>query len=378
MRGHVEKKRGRYYVVVELDREPQTGGRRRKGLGGYRTRKEATAVLTDALSRAQQGAFVEPSRQTVGQFLEEWLPAIRSTVRASTWDSYRSNVETHIIPALGLIPLRRLSPGHVNAFYTELLIGGRKDGKGLSPRTVAYIGMIIHRALKDAERWGRVSRNVAELADRPKPRGTEMRVWTGQQLRTFLSHLEGNRLYTCFLMAATTGMRRGELLGLRWQDVDLDAGRLQIRQTLVVTAYRLHFSEPKTKRSRRSISLDPATLTAIKSHRSRKLEERLAWGPGYEESGLVFTREDGAPLHPQHVSDAFERHVRAAGLPVIRFHDLRHTYATIALSAGTHPKVVSERLGHSSISITLDTYSHVIPALSEQEANRIASLILDG
>jgi integrase len=204
----------------------------------------------------------------------------------------------------------------------------------------------------------------------PKVSRPEMSVWTGEQLRAFLASLASDRLSAAFLLAATSGMRRGEILGLRWSDVDLDAGRLAVRQQLVTTGYRLSFTEPKTNKGKRALDLDPATVGALRAHRSRQLEERLAWGEGYQDPGLVFTSEDGGPLHPQSFSGSFERHVRASGLPPIRLHDLRHTYATIALGAGMHPKVVSERLGHASITITLDTYSHVIPWLDKQEADR--------
>ena len=381
MRGHIVKpneKRRLWYAVVDVGRGDD-GKRKQKWLGGFKTRKEAQAALARALHDLGQGSYVEPSKQTAAEFLDEWLKAVRSTIRHSTWDSYRSNVEAHIVPRLGAIPLRHLGPERLNAFYAELLEDGRSDGEGgLSTRTVRYVHMILRRALKDAVRWGKLARNPADLADPPRPKGTQMLVWTSEQVRSFLGHVEEDRLFACYLLAATTGMRRGELLGLRWEDIDLEAGRLQVRATRVVVDKDVVESEPKTRRSRRSISLDAGTVAALRSHRASQLSERLAWGPGYQDSGLVFTREDGAPIHPQSLSWSFRHRVKRAGLPLIRFHDLRHTYATLALSAGVHPKIVSERLGHSSIAITLDTYSHVIPALAEQEANRVASMILPG
>ena len=370
--------RTRYYVSVELPPDPVTGERRRRSVGGFQTKREADAAQAKARSLAERGRMVAPTRQTLAQFLaDEWLPAIRTTVRESSWASYASNVRVHITPRIGGLLLRSVGPAHLNALYAELLEGGRKDGKGLSPRTVQLIHVTIHRALRDAVRWGRVETNVADLADPPKQSARpEMRVWDAGETRSFLSHVASDRLSACFLLAATTGMRRGELLGLRWKDLDLEAARLQVRQTYIVVDYAPRFSTPKTKASRRSIALDPATVTGLRDHKKRSLEERLAWGAGYEDSGLVFTLENGAPIHPQRLSDAFEAHGRRAKLPAIRLHDLRHTYATLALSAGVHPKVVSERLGHSSIAITLDTYSHVIPSLGEEAAAQVASLIV--
>jgi len=308
--------------------------------------------------------------------VSEWLPAARVTVRESTWASYRANLTLHVLPQLGHLQLRELSASQLNALYGELLENGRRDGSGgLSPRTVQLCHVTVHRVLKDAVRWGRLSRNVSDNADGPRVRRPEIRAWDASELRRFLGHVRDDRLSGLYTLAATAGMRRGEL-GLRWSDVDFDAGRVRVRQSLVVTNYRPHFSEPKTQRSRRSIALDGGTVAALKAHRARQLEERLAWGASWTDSGLCFTKEDGSHLHPEQVTNAFERHVRDAGLPRLSFHGLRHTFATIALGAGLHPKVVSDRLGHSNISITLDTYSHVIESVGEDAATKIGGLIL--
>lgn len=202
-----------------------------------------------------------------------------------------------------------------------------------------------------------------------------MSVWDLEKVQAFLSFTRNDRLFPCFLLALTTGLRRGEILGLRWEDLDLTTQRAQIRQTYIVVNDRAEFSTPKTSRSRRSIFLDSSTVSVLREQRKRQLEDRLSAGGTYTESDLIFTSENGSPVHPQTLSDTFVRRVRAAGLPRIRFHDLRHTYASLALSAGVHPKIVSDRLGHGSISITLDTYSHVLPEIGDREAMRVAEMV---
>jgi integrase len=205
-----------------------------------------------------------------------------------------------------------------------------------------------------------------------------MQVWTPEQLRAFLARARHDRLYALWLLVATTGMRRAELAGLRWVDVDLDAARLSPRRPRVVVNYAVHESEPKTRMGKRSLALDPATLAALQEHQARQEQERAEVGHAWRDSGLVFTRPDGAPIHPDLITDWFRRLARKAGLPAIRLHDVRHSYATAALAAGVPAKVVSERLGHANIAITLDVYSHVIPGMDAQAANAVASLILDG
>jgi integrase len=203
-----------------------------------------------------------------------------------------------------------------------------------------------------------------------------MRVWTPQQLRAFLAHVRTDRLYAVWLLVATTGMRRGELAGLRWADVDLTAGRVSPRQPRVVVNYAVEVSEPKTAKGRRVLALDAVTVAALREHQARQAAERAMVGAGWQDTGLVFTHLDGRPLHPDLISDWFERLARAASLPRIRLHDVRHSYASAALAAGIPAKVISERLGHATIQITLDTYSHVLPGLDAQAAETVARLIL--
>lgn len=378
MRGYIHKKNGRFYPSIASGRDSSTGKRRRTSLGGFRTKREAHAAITKALGDLDQGMLVEPTRVTLGDFLlNEWLPAIRSTVRPSTFDSYRLNIERHVVPRLGLTPLQKLRPAHLNKMYAELLEEGRVDRNGgLAPKTVNYVHVILHRALRDAVRWNLLQRNVATQADPPRSRRKELQTWTQSEVLRFLDQIGGDRLYAAYLLSVITGMRRGEVLGLRWGDIDLDLGRAQIRQTLTVVDNQLTFSEPKTRSSTRSTPLDVDVITALRSHRVQQMREHLALGSDYATSDLVFTNEDGSPVHPRSLSRRFCRHASEAGLPMIRFHDLRHTWASLALLSGVHPKFVSHALGHSSIATTLDIYSHVLPAMEDEAAAKIASVIL--
>jgi integrase len=276
------------------------------------------------------------------------------------------------VAACGGQRLQGLDAATLTAFY-----GTRLESE-LSPRTVRYLHTIVRMALGDALKWGLVVRNVADAATPPSAsaaRAPIMKTWSADELRRFLSHVRKDRLYAAWHVLATTGLRRGELLGLSWEAVDLEAGTLAIKRALIEGKSEPRFSEPKTKRSRRSIALDPQSVAVLRAHRKRQAAERLAWGPAYRDQGLVFCRENGSPIWPRSFSRMFERHATDGGLPAIRLHDLRHSFATIALQAGVHVKVVQERLGHANIGITLDTYSHVVPGMQESAAATIAALL---
>jgi integrase len=377
MRGSVVKRGNGYSVVVELDRDPITGKRRQKWTSGYRTKRDAERALSEIIASVHGGSYVEPTRQTLAEFTREWLAAIKPTIRPSTHYSYSRNLQLHVLPHLGSVQLRRVDAGMLNTLYAALLADGRKDyaGGGLSPRSVRYIHTIIHRALKDAVKWGRLARNPAEAADPPKAAGRpESTTWTADQLRTFLEGTRSNRYSAAYLLLATTGLRRGEALGLRWQDLDLDASRASIRQTIIVIKHTVMIGTPKTAKGRRTVTLDSGTVTALREHRKQQAAERLLMGAGWTDNDLVFCHPDGAMVHPERFSRGFTEAVCRLGLPRIRLHDLRHGWATLALQAGIHPKVVQERLGHANIGITLDTYSHVTAGLHENAAEDVAAL----
>jgi len=274
----------------------------------------------------------------------------------------------------------KVDAGSLNTLYARLLSDGHGTRPGgLSARTVRYIHTILHRAFKDAVRWGRLARNPADSADPPRASATpapEMMTWSADDLRRFLDGVSGSRHYPAFLMLATSGMRRGEALGLRWSDVNLEEGHASIRQTVIAVNHEIRFGTPKTAKGRRSIALDGRTVAALRGHRQRQLEERMLLGAGWRDHDLIFTKVTGEPLHPERFSREFDRAVQRHEIPRLTLHGLRHTWASLALQAGVHPKVVQERLGHSTVGITLDIYSHVLPAMQTNAAETVAALVL--
>jgi integrase len=251
MRGHVVRGGKSWAVVIELSRDPETGKRRQRWHSGFRTRKEAERARVDLLSKIDSNTYVEQHRQTLGQFLEDWFPAIAPTIRPATLYSYHHNMRLHVVPNIGALTLQKVDAGTLNALYARLLEEGSKHqrGGGLSPRSVRYVHTILHRAFKDAVRWGRLARNPADAADPPRAsagKRPEIKTWNADELRRFLEHFADDRLYAAWHLLATTGMRRGEALGLRWEDVDLEAGRASIRQTLIAVKHEVQFGSPKT------------------------------------------------------------------------------------------------------------------------------------
>jgi integrase len=387
-RGSIRKRGSSWTVVVDVGRDPTTRRRRQTSRGGFKTRREANRWLTQTLGQLDGGVYVAPTRQTVGEHLLGWLPAVRSSLRPATFESYERNVRQHLIPTVGHIWLDQLTPDRLSAVYAELHRSGRLDGAGgLSPRSIRYLNTILGKALGDGVAEGKLARNVAQaklVRDRlPRHAKPDMAIWSAAEVAAFLGQLRSDRLHAPVLLAATTGMRRGEVLGLRWRDMDLDAGRVAVRQTLAAVRdvdgdlgrHVLVFGEPKTTKGRRTVPLPPQTTAALREHRRGQAAERLLVGPDYDDQDLVFAEPDGSPIHPDKFRKRFEVRIARSGLPRIRFHDLRHTYATLALRAGVHPKVVAEVLGHANISITLDTYSHAIPTMQESAAATVARLV---
>ena len=290
---------------------------------------------------------------------------------------FRSGIVTqHLIPALGAYSLTKLKPLHIQEYYARAMQTGRLDGKegGLSPQTVLHHHRILKEALSQAVRWQIIAHNPADAVEPPRVGRKEMKVLTPGQIDRLLEAARGSRLYIAIVLAVATGMRRGEILGLRWQDVDLSAGTVSVCRTLEITKGRVAFKEPKSTKSRRVISLPAFAVDALRRHKVEQAEHRLRAGPAYEDQGLVCATERGTPMIHN-----FERDYLAlldkANLPRVRFHDLRHSHATLLLVQNVHPKIVSERLGHSAIGVTLDVYSHVLPAMQQEAAAKLDTLL---
>jgi len=366
-----------------VDISPKGAPRRQVSRSGFSTKKDAVAALAELSVDVVKGDRVDPSRLTVGQYMEDrWFPAIEATgLRPSTLTSYRDVWRLYLKSSLGSIPLQNLTADELSRLYGHLSKEGGKGGRPLSRRTVRYSHTVIHKALKDAERWRLIRRNVAALADPPSAKSTKPskpKAWSADQLRTFFGHVGDDRLSALWWFFATTGVRRGEAAGLRWENVDLEAGAVAIVETRVSVNYRVLDSDPKTERGRRRIALDPETVRVLREWRKVQLEERMAWGPAWSDTGHVFTREDGTPWHPDRISKMFTRLVSETGLPQIPVHSLRHTSASLALANGVPLKVVQERLGHSSIAITADVYSHVTEGMDREAASAIANAMTRG
>ncbi len=335
--------------------------------GGFKTRTDAEQGLRRLLHQVDEGTFIAPTKQTFAEYLTEtWLPTIQ--VRASTRVAYKTHVRKYLLPALGHVQLRGLTPAPLNALYRDL------EAAGLSANTVRRVHATARKALNDAVRWNLITLNPAQRADPPTARRKDMKTWTPAQLRTFLDAVRDDRLTALWHFIGATGVRRGEAAGLQWVNLDLETGRASIQRELIAVEGELLIERPKSGRGRQ-IALDQFVVVALKAHKARQAQERLALGPAYGDGDFVFARQDGSPIHPSWISKTFTELALRFGIPHIRLHDLRHSYATMALAAGVHPKVVQERLGHSSIQVTLDTYSHVAPSLDEDAAERVADLI---
>lgn len=362
--------RGGWEYVVEAGRDAN-GRRRQVTKGGFASRKDAVAALDRCLDDLRGGIDVE-TRLTVGEYLESWLASKRS-LRPSTAKSYRYHIRLYLNPLLGHVRLRELRAHQVDVLIDEL--SKTRGARVLSSATVRRIYSTLRVALNDAVRRRLIPYNPAEHVDLPTERRAPVTVWTSEQVAQFLSASRNDRLYPAYHLVVMSGMRRGEVCGLRWSDVDLDRGLLRISQAVVQLGGPLHLGPPKTRAGVRSIALDDLTVEVLRMHRDRQSEERRAWGAGYQDYGMVFANENGTLISPERLSRNFRHASKRADLPVIRFHDLRHTSASLALAAGVALKVVSERLGHSTIGITADLYTHVVPAVARDAANAIARTV---
>ncbi|NLG79219.1 MAG: site-specific integrase [Firmicutes bacterium] len=372
MKGFIEKRGNSWRLSVYLGKDPVTGKERRIRKTVRGSEKDAQKALRDLLHSIDEGTFVEPAKMTVEQYLGQWLETHKANVEPTTHDWYALVCRKHIAPHLGQVQLQKLTPLAIQQFYASKLQEGRLDGKGvsLSPNTVRHIHRVLHKALNAAVKLQLIPRNPCDAVEPPKAVKKEARYWTPEEAAQFLEAIQEDRLYALFYVALGTGLRRGELLGLRWQDVDLNEGRLTVRQEIVRKSKGTLVKAPKTEKSRATISLSRGVVEVLKKHKARQAQERLLMGDQYHDSGLVFTTFEGKPLDPSYISgDYFGKLIEKAKVRKINFHALRHTHATILASQGVPLKVVSERLRHSSVAITGDIYSHVFAEMDREAAD---------
>lgn len=370
MRGSIRKRGATWAITVRAGTDPITG----QPLRIYRAARteEAERELTTILRGLDTGTFADPGRLTLAEYLQgQWLPHIATRVRPRTALRYRQLLELHVIPKIGAVKLAKLRPSHVQSVVDAMV------AKGRAPRTTAGGYRTLHAALKQAVRWQLLSVNPSEAIRPPRPTRPRPAVPDVETVSQLLAAAFGTRLYLPLVLAATTGMRRGELLALTWLSVDLEAGFARVTTSLQGVDGEFRFMDPKTDRARRTIALPPATVTLLRAHRKEQAERCLLLGEAWVGNGLVLERGDGMPLSPDAVSRAFYRLARNMGRPGLRLHDLRHAYATTLLLAGVHPKTASEALGHSSVGFTMDVYSHVLPSMQEVAGQAIEAALGD-
>lgn len=378
MRGHIRPVRkgskDDWYVVLFLGRD----GAGKAKYRWYRvkgSKKDAQRELSRLLASIDSGAFVEPTKTTLAEFLEYWLENYaKANTGAKTFERYSEIVRGSIIPALGHHTLTKLQPLHIQAFYTEALTKGRKDGRGgLSPTTVKHIHGVLREALGHAVKWQLVARNVADAVEAPKKAWLQVEVLPEDEIRRLLKAAEGTPLHLAVLVLLTTGLRRGELLGLHWSDVDLNRGTMSVRHSVEQTRDGIRLKAPKTARSRRMVLVPPVTVDALRRHKAEQGKHRLQLGEAYRNQDLVFAAPDGGLPNPYALTDSFRRLVQRLGIKA-HLHTLRHCHATQMLLLGVHPKIASERLGHSSVDMTLNVYSHALPSMQQEVVDKLDAL----
>lgn len=361
-----ERTDGSWRGRVDLGNGPD--GRRRRSSFTGSSRREVQQAIARAIAQRESGFGAQPSeRLTTGAFLDQWLGASApASLRARTLAGYRSIVDRHLAPGVGRIPLAKLNGAHVQELVNRLVAGGS------SPQTVRNVHAVLRRALAQAVRWGILARNPASAVDLPAARGYDVHALSVEDARRVLDAVRGDRLEPLVTVALATGLRQGEALALRWSDVDLDGGHLTVRHSLHRSGGHVVLDEPKTRRSRRTVTLPAFATTALRRQRDWfQAQDRLLAGSAWQEDGYVFTTRIGTPMHGADVTRRLQRLLATAGLPRMRFHDLRHGAATLLLAQGVHPRVVMETLGHSTIAVTMNVYSHVVPALQREAADRL-------
>lgn len=372
MRGHITKRgKDSYSIAVSLGKDATTGKYKYQWTTVKGTKKETEKRLSELLHQLDNGTFIKPGKTTLAEYLEKWLKDyVWPNLAPRTAEGYETIVSQHLIPKLGSFPLTQLRPEHLQKYYSEMLSIGRcNSAGGLSAQTVRHHHTALHKALQTAVEWGLLSRNVADAVKPPHAEHPEMQTWGEDDIIRFLEAAKATPYYALFYTALFTGMRRSEFLALRWSDIDLFLCQVYVNRSLhQLRDGSIIYRAPKTAKGRRMVALSPSVALLLQEHKEKQEAMRAMLGVPLKDDDLVFSTLEGKPLRPNTVTRAWTMLAARAGVKIIRLHDARHTHASLMLKQGVHPKIVQERLGHATIAITLDTYSHVAPGLQEAAA----------
>lgn len=371
-RGYIRQRGASWSITIPAGKDPVSKKYRHVSLTVKGSRKDAEKKMTELLHQLDTGSYMQPGKSTLAEYLERWLSDyVKPNLSPKTSEGYEQTCRHYIIPFLGHLTLNGLKPEHLQHYNSEKLTIGRQDGKGLSAQTVRHHHAILHKALQTAVEWGLLSRNVADAVTPPRAQHPEMKTWNADEVNTFLEVAKSTHYYALFYTLLYTGLRRSEVLALRWEDIDFIYGQISVNRSVhVLKGGKVIFRQPKTAKGKRTVALPPSAFMVLNDYRKNKEAGSILLGKPLSDSDLVFSDLEGKPYLPNTITHAWINLVRHTGLKSIRLHDARHTHASLMLKQGIHPKIVQERLGHSSITITLDTYSHVAPGLQEAAARR--------
>jgi integrase len=366
--GMVKKEGCSWYFQAELGKDPVTGKRKRKKQRGFKTKRDAEKALAQIEAEFFKGTYIEPSTMLYKEYMVDWFKGKKLSIGEQTSKVYENIIFGRIIPVLGNVPLSKITALQLQNYVNELKM------EGLASRTVKKVFEVLRNSLEHAKDLELIQKNVATKVKLPKIEKKELEAWEQKDVLNFLQHAEPDRLYIAFYLALSTGMRQGEILGLRWMDINLEKKTLYIRQTLKHDG-KGFLVGGKTKSSNRSVGLTDETVTLLKEHKENLQMQRVNKGSGLQGIDLVISTESGNPVNPANLRRSFNKIVQNSSVPRITFHGLRHTHATLLLSKGVNIKVISERLGHQNITITLNTYSHVLPTMQEEAIKQISNIL---
>jgi integrase len=368
VKGSIKKnnKTGKWDFVIDIGNDSITGKRKQKRRRGFASKKAAETALIQLKNESLQGTYIEPTQQKYCDYFNEWLSGKAHNISSQTLQNYKSYFSKHINSVFGQVPLSKINPLLVQKFITTL------REKKLSDSTIKRIFSVVNTSLNNAVKMELIAKNPASVIEKPAVKVKEMKIWDIEEVTNFLQKSKNSPYYIAFLLAITTGMRQGEILGLRWKDVDLDGGVLYVKQTLSHDG-KTFKAGAKSKAGNRTIGIDDYTISALKQHRKIIAQNQLKYGISFQKNDLVICTPKGTPVNPRNLLRAFYNLMDNNHIPKIRFHDLRHTHSSLMLKQGENIKLISERLGHSNVRITLDTYSHVMPNMQKEASNRLSN-----